>query len=73
MTTKDSLFVTMFRIQKATSTLSNNKNEFIGKLQQDRVMVTEKGKFVKHATSTETYPTGLGRWIYSAYQCVRSS
>ena len=82
---KESLHTAMFRNQPATSILSNNTNELIGRRQQGGVMLAVKGEVAKYATSTGADPTGLGRWNYidvvnrekkvriiSAYQCVRS-
>ena len=85
LSSKDSLHTALLRHQSATSMLSNNSNEFIGKRQQSGSILAIRGAVSKYATAICTYPTGLGRWNYidlvnrdnkvriiSACQCVKS-
>ena len=58
---KDSLHTALFQHQPATSMLSNNSNELIGRRQQGRAMIDVRGEVSKHTTATGSDPTGLGR------------
>ena len=85
LSSKDSLHASLFRHQPATSMLSNDSNELIGKRQQGGSMLAVRGKVSKHATVAGANPTCLGRWNYidlfnrgnkmrvtSACQCAKS-
>ena len=52
----------MLQNNLATSTLRNNMNELIGRRQQYGSMKAAQGEVAKHATSTGTDPTSVGRW-----------
>ena len=64
LSSKDSLHISLFYHQPATSTLSNNSNELIGRRQQGGSMLVVRGEVSKHEIAAGTDPTGLGRWNY---------
>ena len=54
----------MFRHQPATSMISNNTNELIGRRQEGGSMIAVKVEVSKNATTIGADPTGLGSLDY---------